>query len=62
MTSVLPSFEPDEVGLLISAVQEALERLRQANERVNGTDAELLQFGRRYALILQKLELIAHQP
>ncbi len=60
MTSLLPSFEPSEVALLVSAVQEALERLRQANERVGGTDAELLEYGRQYAVLLQKLEIIRH--
>ena len=60
MTSTLPSFTPGEVALLISAVQEALERLQQANERVGGNDAELLEYGRQYALVLQKLETIRH--
>ena len=46
MVSGLPSFESDEVALLVSAVEEALGRLRQANERVGGNDTELLEYGR----------------
>lgn len=53
------SFEPDEVELLVSAVEKALESLRQANERVGGNDAELLAYGRRYAVLLQKLQVVA---
>ena len=59
MTS-LPSFDPDEVALLVSAVEKSLERLREANERVGGNDAELIEYGRRYAVLLQKLEAVAH--
>ena len=59
MVSGLPSFESDEVALLVSAVEEALGRLRQANERVGGNDTELLEYGRRYAILLQKLEAVA---
>ncbi len=55
MVSGVPSFDPHEVALLISAVQEALANLRQANERSGGNDAELLEYGRRYALLLEKL-------
>ena len=52
---IVPNFEPDEVKLLISAVQEALENLRNANERVGGNDPEMIEYGRRYAVLLQKL-------
>ena len=58
MVSGLPSFDPDEVALLVSAVEEALGRLRQANEPVGGNDGELLDYGRRYAILLQKLEAV----
>ena len=51
----LPSFDPEEVELLIGAVQETLEHLRQANER---NDREMLETGRRYAVVLQKLETV----
>jgi hypothetical protein len=58
MEHTLPSFENDEVALLISAVEKSLERLYAANERVGGNDAELIEYGRRYAVILQKLQSV----
>lgn len=58
MNSAIPSFEPDEVALLVSAVQKVLEHLRQANERVGGNDGELIEYGLRYAVVLQKLNAI----
>ena len=58
MENTLPSFENDEVALLISAVEKALERLRTANERVGGNDAEMIEYGRRYSIILQKLRSV----
>jgi hypothetical protein len=58
MNTAIPSFEPDEVALLVSAVEKTLEHLRQANERVGGNDAELIEYGRRYAVVLQKLNAI----
>lgn len=60
MNIPMPSFERDEVALLVSAVEKALEHLRQANERVGGNDPELLEYGRRYAVILQKLNAVAN--
>lgn len=54
----LPSFDAQEVELLIEAVQETLEHLRQANERLGGNDRDMLETGRRYALVLQKLEAV----
>ena len=54
-----PQFDLDEVALLITAVQKALERLKRANEARGGHDPEFLEYGRRYSVILQKLELIA---
>ena len=54
----LPSFDPEEVELLISAVQTVLEHLKQANERLGGNDPEMLETGRRYAVVLQKLEAV----
>ena len=59
MISGIPSFQPDEVALLVSAVEKALERLREANERSGGNDTELLDYGRRYAILLEKLEAVA---
>ena len=61
MAPTIPSFDPDEVALLISAVEESLKHLRQANERVGGNDAELIEYGRRYAVLLQKLNAVAGQ-
>ncbi len=61
MTSGVPSFDPSEVALLASSVQQTLEHLRQANERVGGSDPELLEYGRRYAVVLQKLQISAGQ-
>jgi hypothetical protein len=60
MSIAIPSFEREEVALLVSAVEKALEHLRQANERMGGNDAELLEYGRRYAVILQKLNTVAN--
>ncbi len=60
MNVAIPSFEREEVALLVSAVEKALEHLRQANERVGGNDPELLEYGRRYAVILQKLHTVAN--
>jgi hypothetical protein len=59
MQNELPQFDMDEVALLISAVQKALQRLKRANEARGGADPEFIEFGRRYSIILQKLELIA---
>ena len=59
MTSI-PSFGAGEVELLIGAVQKTLEHLREANERVGGNDTELLEAGRRYAVVLQKLQAVTN--
>lgn len=58
MNPKFPTFDPADVALLVSAVEKALEDLRTANERVGGNDAQLLDYGRRYALILQKLNAV----
>lgn len=54
----IPSFDPGEVQLLISAVQDALQDLKNANEKLGGNDSEMIEAGRRYAIVLQKLQLI----
>lgn len=59
MNTNFPQFDLDEVALLITAVQKALERLKVANEARGGNDPEFLEYGRRYSVILQKLESIA---
>jgi hypothetical protein len=61
MNRELPAFERDEVALLISAVEKALERLRDANEARGGGDAEFIEYGRRYATILQKLQVVLNE-
>ena len=62
MNQALPQFDSDEVELLISAVQKSLERLKRANEARGGSDPEFIEYGRRYSMILQKLESVAgHQ-
>lgn len=60
MNTPIPSFEPDEVELLVSAVEKSLEHLKAASERLGGNDPEILEFGRRYAVILQKLKAVAN--
>lgn len=58
MARELPQFEIEEVALLVSAVEKALDRLKRANEARGGNDAEFLEYGRRYAVILQKLQSV----
>jgi hypothetical protein len=55
----IPNFDAGEVELLVSAVQKTLQHLREANERLGGNDAEVMEAGRRYAVLLQKLQTIA---
>ena len=60
--SGFPSFDAGEVELLISAVRNALEHLRGANERLGGADTQMIETGKRYAFILKKLEQVTqHQ-
>lgn len=56
-----PSFNTGEVDLLVAAVRETLEHLREANERLGGNDAELIEAGRRYAILLEKLQVISNR-
>jgi hypothetical protein len=55
-----PSFEAEEVELLASSVQKTLEHLRAANERLPRDDAEMLEAGRRYAVLLQELQAVTN--
>jgi len=57
----IPSFDAHEVELLENAVQKTLEHLREANERLGGNDAELMEAGRRYAVLLQKLQAVTQR-
>jgi hypothetical protein len=54
----LPAFNEHEVTLLVSSVEQSLQHLRDANERVGGNDSELLAYGERYSIILQKLHAV----
>ena len=54
-----PSFNAGEVELLVAAVQKTLEHLRAANERLGGNDPELMEVGRRYAVLLEKLQVMS---
>jgi hypothetical protein len=54
----IPSFDASEVELIVSAVEKTLEHLRAANERLGGNDPEMMETGRRYAILLQKLQAI----
>ena len=58
MQPEFPHFDLDEVALLVSAVEKALERLKRANESRGGNDAEFIEYGRRYSIILQKLRSV----
>lgn len=58
MSLAVPEFDVHDVALLISAVEQALQRLHDANERKGGSDAELIEYGRRYSLLLEKLNLL----
>ena len=59
MKKDFPQFDMDEVALLITVVQKALVRLKRANDARGGNDPEFLEYGRRYSVILQKLESVA---
>lgn len=57
--SGIPTFNPGEVELLVSAVRNVLEHLRDANERLGGNDRQMIETGERYAAILEKLQAVA---
>lgn len=61
MARDFPNFDIDEVALLASAVEKALERLKRANEARGGNDSEFLEYGRRYSVILQKLRSVLNE-
>lgn len=58
----LPEFTQSDVALLVSAVEQALAHLRAANEREGGNDSELLDYGRRYSILLEKLQAVLPSP
>lgn len=56
----MPEFTEADVALLISAVTQALQHLHDANERQGG-DQEFMNYGRRYSLLLDKLNAIGRR-
>lgn len=46
---------PDDMALIASAIEQVLQTLQQANEKNGGKDPEVLEYGRRYSLLLQKI-------
>ncbi len=57
----MPSFNYEEVELLLTAVERTLQHLRDANEREGGSDSELIAAGQRYAVLLHKLQAVANK-
>jgi hypothetical protein len=53
-----PEFNESEVRLLVSSVEQSLRHLRDANERVGGNDPELIDYGKQYSMILEKLQAV----
>jgi hypothetical protein len=53
-----PAFDEHEVALLISAVERSLKHLREANEQLGGNDPEFVEYGKRYTVILEKLQAV----
>jgi hypothetical protein len=59
----IPSFSASDVELLVNSVRKTLEHLRDANERLGGNDAQMIEAGQRYAVLLEKLQAISdHSP
>lgn len=56
--AALPTFDAGDVALLISSIEQSLDRLYRANAELGGNDPELLDYGRRYAVLLEKLRAI----
>jgi len=56
--AALPTFDKGDVALIISAIEQSLERLYRANADLGGNDPEMLEYGRRYSLLLQKLKAV----
>ncbi len=49
----IPSFSVAEVELLVASVRKTLEHLREANERLGGGDAQMIETGQRYSVLLR---------
>ncbi|MDQ2844480.1 MAG: hypothetical protein M3Y72_26225 [Acidobacteriota bacterium] len=59
----IPSFSAADVQLLAESVRKTLEHLRDANERLGGSDAQIIEAGQRYSVLLEKLQAISgHSP
>jgi hypothetical protein len=56
-----PAFNESEVTLLVTSVEQSLRHLRDANERVGGNDSELIDYGKQYSIILEKLQAILNR-
>ncbi len=57
----IPSFSAAEVRLLADSVRKTLEHLRDANERIGGSDPQIIETGQRYSILLEKLQAISGQ-
>lgn len=55
----IPSFTDAEVRLLADSVRRTLEHLREANERLGGNDAQIIETGQRYSILLEKLRAVS---
>ncbi len=55
----IPSFSVSEVELLVASVRKTLEHLREANERLGGGDAQMIETGQRYSVLLEKLQTVS---
>lgn len=58
----IPSFSAADVQLLAESVRKTLEHLRDANERLGGKDAQIIETGQRYSILLEKLQAISGRP
>ncbi len=48
--------------MLADSVRNTLEHLRAANERLGGSDAQIIETGQRYSILLEKLQAISGLP
>ena len=56
-----PAFNQNDVQLLVTSVEQSLRHLRAANERIGGNDPELIEYGKQYSLILEKLQAVLNR-
>ncbi len=55
----IPSFSAADVELLADSVRKTLAHLREASERLGGRDAQIIEAGQRYSILLEKLQAIS---